>query len=68
MLDCLDEYEQYLLNIKKASANTVSSYMRDIRQFRDYVAELFEASPAGLARSGKGKNQEDEDDDDDDSL
>ncbi|MCI5851365.1 MAG: molybdopterin-guanine dinucleotide biosynthesis protein B [Sutterellaceae bacterium] len=34
----------------------------------DYVAELFEASPAGLARSGKGKNQEDEDDDDDDSL
>ncbi len=42
MLDCLDEYEQYLLNIKKASANTVSSYMRDIRQFRDYVAELLD--------------------------
>lgn len=32
-------YESYLLNIKHASTNTVSSYMRDIRQFSTYIQE-----------------------------
>lgn len=32
-------YENYLVRVKHASANTVSSYMRDIRQFQAYVNE-----------------------------
>lgn len=34
---CLEKYESYLLNDKKASDNTLSSYLRDIRQLRDYL-------------------------------
>ncbi len=37
MLDLIRAYENYLLKVKQASANTVSSYMRDIRQFADYL-------------------------------
>ena len=33
MLDLIQAYENYLVKVKQASANTVSSYMRDIRQF-----------------------------------
>ncbi|MDD6024420.1 MAG: site-specific tyrosine recombinase XerD [Oscillospiraceae bacterium] len=32
-------YEQYLANEKHASANTISSYMRDLRQFASYAAD-----------------------------
>lgn len=35
---CLASYEAYLQNVKKASANTLSSYLRDIRQLGDYLA------------------------------
>ncbi|MEA4895486.1 MAG: site-specific tyrosine recombinase XerD [Oscillospiraceae bacterium] len=34
---CLEKYEGYLVNEKKASDNTLSSYLRDIRQLRDYL-------------------------------
>lgn len=37
MVDPVSIYENYLLNIKHASANTVASYLRDIRQFRAYL-------------------------------
>ena len=37
MLDLISAYENYLINIKQASANTVFSYMRDIRQFSDWL-------------------------------
>ena len=37
MLDIIGTYENYLSKVKKASANTVSSYMRDIRQFSDWL-------------------------------
>jgi len=37
MLDLIQAYENYLTKVKKASANTVSSYMRDIRQFSDWL-------------------------------
>lgn len=37
-------YENYLLNIKHASANTVASYMRDIRQFGSFLAEIEDLS------------------------
>ena len=34
--ECIDLFESFLKNEKKASANTLSSYMRDIRQFAEY--------------------------------
>lgn len=37
MLDLIHSYEDYLINVKQASGNTVSSYMRDIRQFTDWL-------------------------------
>lgn len=33
MLDLIQAYENYLSKVKKASSNTIASYMRDIRQF-----------------------------------
>ena len=33
MLDLIQAYENYLKKVKQASANTIASYMRDIRQF-----------------------------------
>ncbi len=37
MLNLISAYENYLTKVKQASANTVSSYMRDIRQFSDWL-------------------------------
>lgn len=37
MLDLIQAYENYLRKVKQASGNTVSSYMRDIRQFSDWL-------------------------------
>lgn len=37
MLDLISAYENYLTKVKQASTNTVSSYMRDIRQFGDWL-------------------------------
>ena len=37
MLDLIGAYENYLTKVKQASANTVASYMRDIRQFADWL-------------------------------
>lgn len=37
MVDLISAYENYLSRIKQASANTISSYMRDIRQFADWL-------------------------------
>ncbi|MFB0920883.1 MAG: site-specific tyrosine recombinase XerD [Oscillospiraceae bacterium] len=34
---CLEKYESYLINDKKASDNTLSSYLRDIRQLGDFL-------------------------------
>ena len=45
MSNLVSAYENYLLNIKHASANTVASYMRDIRQFSAYITELEELTP-----------------------
>ncbi len=43
MLDLIHAYENYLTKVKQASANTVSSYMRDIRQFSVWLRENREA-------------------------
>lgn len=37
MLDLIQAYENYLTKVKKASYNTTASYMRDIRQFADWL-------------------------------
>lgn len=37
MLDLIQAYENYLTKVKRASCNTVSSYMRDIRQFAQWL-------------------------------
>ena len=37
MLDLLRAYENYLTKVKQASNNTVASYMRDIRQFSEWL-------------------------------
>ena len=37
MLDLIQAYENYLTKVRHASINTVSSYMRDIRQFADWL-------------------------------
>ena len=37
MLDLIHAYENYLVKVKMASDNTVSSYMRDIRQFSAWL-------------------------------
>jgi integrase/recombinase XerD len=39
MVDYISLYEAYLLNVKKASANTVASYIRDLKQYDKYVKE-----------------------------
>ena len=35
---CFQAYEVYLRDVKKASANTMSSYLRDLRQLGDYLS------------------------------
>lgn len=40
MLDLIRAYETYLTKVKQASNNTVSSYMRDIRQFSDWLRKM----------------------------
>ena len=39
MLDLVSAYENYLTKVKQASANTVFSYLRDIRQFAGWLQE-----------------------------
>lgn len=42
-MDYINLYQTYLMSEKKASANTVSSYIRDIRQFSDFYHGLNKA-------------------------
>lgn len=51
---CIEIFESYLINEKKASANTLSSYLRDVRQFSDYmqsncVKDIIDAQEEDLA-------------------
>ena len=43
---CYENYEKYLIEVKKASSNTLSSYLRDIRQLGDYLSRHEVASYA----------------------
>jgi len=42
MSDLIQEYGIYLVNEKHSSENTISSYLRDIRQFESYVQSVSE--------------------------
>lgn len=46
MLDLINAYENYLTKVKQASANTVFSYMRDIRQFSGWLQHVSETDIA----------------------
>ena len=37
MVNMIARYEEYLIHVKNASANTISSYMRDLRQYASYL-------------------------------
>lgn len=37
MLDLINAYENYLSKVKQASSNTIFSYVRDLRQFSDWL-------------------------------
>ncbi len=39
MLDLVRAYKNYLTKVKQASANTIASYMRDIRQFAGWLRD-----------------------------
>ena len=54
MLDLIAAYENYLTKVKQASSNTVSSYMRDIRQFAAWLrdeeeTEIVDASQLNIS-------------------
>ncbi len=40
MLDFVGAYENYLTKVKQASANTIASYMRDIRQYSEWLRRV----------------------------
>ena len=50
MLDLILAYENYLTKVKQASANTVSSYMRDIRQFSEWLQNSEELGILGATQ------------------
>jgi len=66
MSDLIQEYGIYLVNEKHSSENTVSSYLRDIRQFEAYVQSVSELELSQCDRdmiegymaymTGKGKS------------
>ena len=54
MLDLIGAYENYLTKVKQASANTIASYMRDIRQFSEWLrstenADAVDASQVNIS-------------------
>lgn len=40
MTDYIEEYRSYLVEERRASANTLSSYLRDVRQFERYLQSV----------------------------
>ena len=55
MLDLIQAYENYLTKVKQASSNTISSYMRDIRQFSQWLnlaegVDVIDATQLNISR------------------
>ena len=40
MVEIMEQYEDFLVQTKHASGNTVASYMRDLHQFASYLQAL----------------------------
>lgn len=64
-MDYLREYEEYLTTEKKVSGNTLTSYLRDVRQFMEYCdreeLEIVRVSPENIEDyikylTGRGKS------------
>lgn len=51
MLDLIHAYENYLIKVKTASSNTVSSYMRDVRQFSEWLQQSEGSSVLGARQA-----------------
>ena len=50
MLDLIKAYENYLTKVKQASTNTICSYMRDIRQFAEWLGnDVLDASQLNIS-------------------
>ncbi|MBR4016830.1 MAG: tyrosine recombinase [Oscillospiraceae bacterium] len=50
MLDLIKAYENYLAKVKQASANTIGSYIRDIRQFSEWLdVDVLDASQQNIS-------------------
>lgn len=54
MLDLIHAYENYLTKVRQASSNTISSYLRDIRQFSQWLLrteniDVIDASQQNIA-------------------
>ena len=47
---CLAEFQKYLTEVKKSSANTLASSMRDVRQLEGYLSSH---DLPGLAEAGE---------------
>lgn len=55
MLDLIQAYENYLSKVKQSSNNTIASYMRDIRQFAEWLrdsedVDVLDASQLNISR------------------
>lgn len=49
MLDLIKAYENYLTKVKQASTNTICSYIRDIRQYADWLeVDILDASQLNI--------------------
>ena len=49
MLDLIQAYENYLTKVKQASTNTICSYIRDIRQYADWLeVDILDASQLNI--------------------
>ena len=46
MRDYFNDFKTYLIEVKKASKNTVESYMRDISQFSSYCSDVNVSDPS----------------------
>lgn len=55
MLDLLRAYENYLTKVKQASANTVASYMRDIKQYAQWLNETAHADVLDASQENIGE-------------
>ena len=50
MMNVIDGYEDHLIHVKRASQNTIASYMRDVHQYVSYLNTAAHADVLGADR------------------